>query len=71
MSEEIPADLAPLSKQQAKISNETGTLRDMAVMMTILQRLDGTVAGLVNKIRATHAQISRLAHRVSALEDAT
>jgi hypothetical protein len=37
-------------------------------MMAILQRLDGTVSGLVNEVRAMHAQHSRLGMRVAALE---
>jgi len=45
------------------------TMRDdMGVMMAILQRLDGTVAGLVNEIRATHSQLSRMDRRVRELE---
>ncbi len=40
----------------------------MAVMMAILQRLDGTVGGLVNEVRAMHAQHSRFASRAAALE---
>ena len=72
MSEEMPVDLALLAKRQSKILNEVGTVGDdIGVMMAVLQRLDGTVSSLVNEIRATHAQTSRLAHRVSALEDAT
>jgi hypothetical protein len=43
---------------------------DMGVMMAILQRLDGTVGGLVNEVRATHSQHSRLRARVEALEQA-
>ena len=40
----------------------------MAVMTAILQRLDGTVSGLVNEIRATHAQQSRMDRRIRELE---
>jgi hypothetical protein len=35
-----------------------GTMRDdMAVLTAIVQRIDGTLSGLVNEIRATHAQL--------------
>ena len=40
----------------------------MAVMMAMLQRQDGTLSGLVNEVRAMHAQHSRLANRVRGLE---
>ena len=46
-----------------------GTMRDdMAVMIAMLQRLDGTVPGLVTEVRAIHSQHSRLADRVRDLE---
>lgn len=41
---------------------------DMAVMIAMLQRLDGAVSGLVTEIRAIHSQHSRLANRVRDLE---
>ena len=69
-------DLAMLARQQRQILDElgtyvwrsamsTGTMRDdMRVMMAILQRLEGTVAGLVNEVRAMHSRHDRLARRV-------
>ena len=58
-------DLAMLARQQRQILDELGTMRDdMRVMMAILQRLDGTVAGLVNEVRAMHSRHDRLARRV-------
>jgi hypothetical protein len=70
MTDESSPDLSLIARQQLKLIGEIGTLRDdMGVMMAILQRLDGTVAGLVNEVRATHSQHSRLATRVRALED--
>lgn len=69
MSDDPQADLSLIARQPRQILAEMGTMRDdMAVMMAILQRLDGTVAGLVNEIRATHAQQSRMDRRVRALE---
>jgi hypothetical protein len=73
MSEPKPEtpELGLIARQQLTLLNEVGTMRDdMAVMMAILQRIDGTLSGLVNEIRATHAQHSRLANRVKALEEA-
>jgi len=69
MSDEPKVDLTLIARQQRQVLDEMGTLRDdMGVMMAILQRLDGTVSGLVNEIRATHAQQSRLERRVRELE---
>jgi hypothetical protein len=63
------ADRSMISRQQRQLLAEMGTRRDdMAVMMAILQRLDGTVGGLVNEVRAMHAQHSRFASRAAALE---
>ena len=69
MSDEPAADLSLIARQQRMMLSEMGTMRDdMAVMMAILQRLDGTVAGLVNEVRAMHAQHARLSNRVRDLE---
>jgi len=69
MSEETNVDLTLIARQQRQMLDEMGVLRDdMGVMMAILQRLDGTVSGLVNEIRATHAQQSRMDRRVRELE---
>jgi len=62
-------DLALLARQQEQILAELGTIRDdQRVMMAIIQRLDGTVAGLVNEVRAMHSRHDRLARRVEKLE---
>jgi len=56
-------------RQQQRVLTEIGSMRDdMAVMMAILQRIDGTMAGLVNEVRAMHTRHARLAFRVEALE---
>jgi len=41
----------------------------MTVLTAIVTRLDGTVAGLVQEIRAIHSQHNRLAKWVRVLED--
>jgi len=57
-----------IARQQQYMLATMGELRDdMAVMMAILQRLDGTVSGLVNEVRAMHSRHNRLARRVDAL----
>lgn len=59
-----------IAHQQRQLIDQMAILRDdMAVLIAIVQRLDGTVAGLVNEIRATHAQQSRLDRRVRELEN--
>lgn len=69
MSDEPTADLSMIARQQRQLLSEMGSMRDdMGVMMAILQRLDGTVAGLVNEVRAMHSQHSRLANRVREIE---
>ena len=56
-------------RQQQRVLTEIGSMRaDMGVMVAILQRLDGTMAGLVNEVRAMHSRHDRLTRRVEALE---
>ena len=72
MSDQPIADIMLIARQQRQILTEIGVMRDdMGVMMAILQRLDGTVVGLVNEVRAMHSQHSRLSKRVSDLETQT
>ena len=69
MSEQPIADMTLIVRQQRQLLSELGALRDdMAVMMAILQRPDGTVAGLVNGVQAMLSQHSRLTSRVRDLE---
>ena len=57
-----------IARQQQYMLATMGELRDdMAIMMAMLQRLDGTVSGLVNEVRAMHARHNRLARRVDAM----
>ena len=66
---DAPADLILIARQQRQLLSEMGTMRDdMGVMMAILQRLEGTMSGLVNEVRAVHAQHARLSSRVRDLE---
>ena len=70
MVDEPNVDLTLIARQPRQILTEIATMKDdLGVMMAIAMRLDGTVAGLVNEIRATHLQHSRLANRVKSLEE--
>jgi hypothetical protein len=72
MSSGPQADLSLLARPQKQLLDEMAIMRDdMGVLLAIVQRLDGTVSGLVNEIRATHAQQSRLDRRVRELEGKT
>ena len=72
MSGDAAVNLGLIARQQRQLLAETGTMRDdLAVMMAILQRLDGTVSGLVNEVRAVHSQHSGLGNRVRDLEAQT
>jgi hypothetical protein len=58
-------DIALLMRQQREILSEIRIMRDdMNVLAAIVQRMDGTLSGLVNEIRATHSQFSRMDRRV-------
>jgi len=64
-----PPSLELIFRQQQRVLTEIGSLRDdMGVIMAILQRIDGTMAGLINEVRAMHSRHNRLARRVEALE---
>jgi len=66
-----------LAEQQARILSELADMRaertnerpDMTVLLAIVQRLDATVGGLTNEVRALHGQIGRLANRVQRIEE--
>jgi hypothetical protein len=59
MSGQTTPDVTLLLHQQRQVIADMASMRDdMGVLMAILQRLDGTVGGLVNEVRATHPQHS-------------
>jgi hypothetical protein len=67
---EIPLDF--LASQQDRILEEIGQIRDdMRVMAAMIQRLDGTVQGLVSEVRAEHSRFDRRDRRVRKLEQPT
>lgn len=66
---DVPVTLEFLAKQQIRILSEIGILRDdMTVLSAIVRRMDATIGGLLEEIRAVHAQYARMDHRVSRLE---
>lgn len=61
--------LAFLAQQQGKIINELADQRaDMAVLLAMVQRMDGTMHGLLGEVRALHGQIGRFGHRLREFE---
>jgi hypothetical protein len=59
-----------LAAQQDRILAELAALRDdVRVTAAIVQRLDGTMTGALNEIRAEHARSDRLAERIRRLEE--
>ena len=66
-----PADLGLIARQQQQLMTEIRSMKDdLAVMMAMITRMDGTLSGLVNEMRATHAQQARFSNRLKTLEDA-
>ena len=50
-------DFGLIVRQQRQTLDQMARMRDdMAVLVAITMRLDGTVSGLVQEIRATHSQ---------------
>ncbi len=70
MSDE-PKDLGYLARQLQQLIDELGTMHDdVAALMAIVMRIDGTMTGVVRDIRALNAQLSLLAGRVTSVEQA-
>jgi len=64
-------DLAFLARQMERVINEVGRLHDeMTVHTATITRLDGTVGGLVQEVRAIHTWMARVDDRARKLEDA-
>lgn len=70
MAEPKAVSLEFLAAQMGRVLEEQGSLRDdMAVLLAMMQRVDGTVQGLVGEVRAMHSRHARLERRVTALEE--
>ncbi len=50
------------------IAEQAGMRDDMGVTMATLQRIDGTLNGLVNEVRAMQRQHARMDNRLPVLE---
>jgi hypothetical protein len=59
-----------LSRQMERVLTEVGSLRDdMSVLTALTLRLDATMTGVQQELRATHTQIQRMNDWVRKLED--
>lgn len=71
MAEE-PTTLEFLARQQQRVLEEIGVMRDdMQVLTAMVMRLDGTVGLVLTELRAMHSQHQRLANRVPPSRGAT
>jgi len=60
-----------LVRQVERVIADVGSLRDdMSVLTALALRLDATMTGVQQELRATHTQIQRMNDRVRKLEDA-
>lgn len=65
-----PITLEFLARQQQRMLDEMGSMRDdMHVLTAMVMRLDGTVGLVLTELRAMHGQHQRLANRVRRLEE--
>ncbi|MBX3571460.1 MAG: hypothetical protein KF694_03815 [Mesorhizobium sp.] len=59
-----------LARQMERVLVEVGSLRDdMSVLTALALRLDATMSGVQQELRATHSQIQRMNDRIRKLED--
>lgn len=59
-----------LARQQARTQEDLGRMRDgMVVLLAIVQRMDATMTGFVNELRALHGKQDRQARAIRAVED--
>jgi hypothetical protein len=65
-----PITLQFLARQQQRMLDEMGSMRDdMQVLTAMVMRLHGTVGLVLTELRAMHSQHQRLATRVRRLEE--
>jgi nitrate reductase assembly molybdenum cofactor insertion protein NarJ len=59
-----------LARQPTRIQDDMGRMRDdMAVLLAIVQRMDATMAGFMNELRAMHGKQDRQARAIRAVEE--
>jgi hypothetical protein len=64
------ADINFLARQSERIMSESASLRDDAAVLTsIVLRLNGSMAAVLQEMRAVHPQIARMNGRIRKLED--
>jgi len=64
------ADVSFVARQTERLMTDVGSLRDdMAVLTSIVLRLDSSMTALLQEMRATHTQIGRMNDRIRKLED--
>ena len=64
------ADINFLARQSERIMSEIASLRDDAAVLTsIVLRLDGSMAAVLQEMRAVHPQIARMNGCIRKLED--
>jgi archaellum component FlaC len=62
-------DLAFIAQQLDRVIERLGAVEDqMSVTTAMVRRLDATVGGLTDEVRALSRQLERIDHRVRALE---
>lgn len=65
-----PITLEFLARQQQRVLEEIGVMRDdMQVLTAMVMRPDGTVGLVLTELRAMHGQHQRLGSRVRRLEE--
>ena len=65
-----PITLEFLARQQQRMLDEVGSVRDdMQVLTAMVMCLDGTVGLVLTELRAMHSQYQRIASRVHRLEE--
>lgn len=59
-----------IAERLDRIQGDIANLKDdMAVLTAIIRRQDATFSAMLDELRATHSQISRIANRVAKLEE--
>jgi hypothetical protein len=65
-----PVTLEFLARQQQRVLDEIGVMRDdMQVLTAMVMRLDSTVGLVLTELRTLHSQHQRLANRVRRIEE--
>lgn len=67
----VDVDINSLACQIERLTTGLASIRDdMAVLTAITMRIDATMNGLFQEMRATHTQIGHMNDRIRRLQDA-